>query len=127
VTATNAAASATVSPRTRLSLFVERVVKIAETDSVAAALAASASHPLVAPVLERVTTHRIGYTTGLFREIGFAEDHARHRALLAYSAYLGHAELARSAPAALPGDDAARHEYLHHVLAVLTSAPPGYC
>ncbi|HZR53164.1 MAG TPA: TetR/AcrR family transcriptional regulator [Streptosporangiaceae bacterium] len=122
VTAENAASAST--PAARLRQLIERVTTIAETDSVAAALAASARHPLVAPVLNRVTAHRIGYTAGLFRELGFPPRQARHRALLAYSAYLGHAELARSAPGALPGGKAARRAYLDHVLAVLAEKPP---
>lgn len=121
VTAANASAPPGVTPRARLRQLIERVVRIAETDTVAAALAATATHPLVAPVLDRVTAHRIGYTAGLFREMGFTSQQARHRALLAYSAYLGHAELVRSAPGALPRGTAARRAYLDHVMAVLTS------
>lgn len=123
VTAENAA-SAARGPAARLRQLIERVAKIAETDSVAAALAASARHPLVAPVLDRVTMHRIGYIAGLFGELGFPPREAQRRALLAYSAYLGHAELARSASGALPRGKAARQAYLDHVLAVLTEKPP---
>lgn len=125
VTAANAAASPGTAPAVRLRQLIERVTTIAETDSVAAALAASAAHPLVAPVLDRVTAHRIGYTAGLFREMGFTPQRAQYRSLLAYSAYLGHAELARSAPGALPRGPAARRAYLDHVLTVLTSTEPG--
>jgi|SRR5579872_1327331 len=128
VTAANAAAAvglAAVAPADRLRQLIERVTTIAETDSVAAALTANATHPLVAPVLDRVTAHRIGYTAGLFREMGFTPERARYRSLLAYSAYLGHAELARSAARALPQGAAARRAYLDHVLAVLTSTEPG--
>lgn len=122
VTAANAA-SAARTPAARLRQLIERVAKIAETDAVAAALAASAGHPLVAPVLNRVTTHRIDFTAGLYREMGFTPQQARHRALLSYSVYLGHAELARSTPGALPRGKAARQDYLDHVLAIL--AGPG--
>ena len=125
VTAANAAASGSRTPAARLRLLIERVTGIAETDAIAAALAASASHPIAGPVLDRVTRHRISYTADLFREMGFTPAQARHRALLAYSAYLGHAELNRSAITTLPRTGPARRAYLDHVMALLTSPPPG--
>jgi hypothetical protein len=75
--------------------------------------------------VDRVTRHRIGYTAGLFREMGFTPAQARQRALLAYSAYLGYAEMNRNASTALPRTGPARRAYLDHVMAVLTSPPPG--
>lgn len=54
-----------------------------------AALLASATHPLVKPVVERVTARRLSYFTGVYRQLGLAESQARRRALLLYSAYLG--------------------------------------
>jgi AcrR family transcriptional regulator len=124
VTAASASAPAGHTPAARLRLLIERVTAIAETDAVAAALVASASHPIVGPVLDRVTRHRISYTADLFREMGFTPAQADHRALLAYSAYLGHAELNRSALTVLPRTGPARRAYLDHVMAVLTSPPP---
>ena len=51
----------------------------------AAALASSASHPSVAPVVKRVTAFRVGYTENLFRELCFParEAHALAAAMLA--------------------------------------------
>jgi AcrR family transcriptional regulator len=121
---TTANAAATADPVGQLRLLIERVTVIAETDSVAAALASSAHHPLVAPVLERVTRQRTSYLASLFREMGFLPSQARHLALFAYSAYLGHAELARSTPTAIASDAATRHAYLDEVIAVLTSGIP---
>lgn len=122
VTSANAAAGA--DPVNQLRLLIEQVTVIAETDSVAAALASSAHHPRVAPVLERVTRQRTSYLATLFREMGFPPSQARHRALFAYSAYLGHAELARSTPAAVARDAATRRAYLDDVMAILTSGIP---
>jgi AcrR family transcriptional regulator len=54
-----------------------------------AALAASATHPLVKPVVARVTERRLSYMTQVCTEMGLAPDQARRRVLLLYSSYLG--------------------------------------
>ena len=66
------------------------------------ALQASASHPLVAPALERVTKRRLAQLTRLFTDLGLPRARARDRALLAYTAFLGHAQLAHATPSLLP-------------------------
>ena len=125
VTAENTRAGA--DPVQRLRLLIRRVTTLAETDSVYVALIATASHPVVAPVLTRITQQRIDYTAALFRDIGFPTREARYRSLLAYSAHLGHTELARSAPGALPRGRADREAYLQHVITTLTTPrEPGH-
>src|SRR6476661_3968976 len=57
------------------------------------ALQPSAAHPLVAPVLARVTRRRLDYLADVFAGLGFPADAARERSVLAYTAYLGHAQL----------------------------------
>ena len=84
------------------------------------ALQPSADHPLVAPVLARVTTRRLGYLTELFVALGFPPDAARQRSLLAYTAYLGHAQLAHATPDATPSGDALP-AYVDTVIATLTA------
>jgi AcrR family transcriptional regulator len=66
------------------------------------ALQASASHPLVAPVLARVTQRRLTFLTRLYTELGLSPARARDRGLLAYTAFLGHAQLAHATPELLP-------------------------
>jgi len=83
------------------------------------ALLASSEDPLVAPTVRRVTQRRIDYLTGLFTELGFDRIQADRRALLAYTTYLGHAQLARTAPDAVPRGGGARQAYLDSVLAAL--------
>ena len=81
------------------------------------ALQPTATHPLVAPVLARVTRRRLDYLTDVFAGLGFDRDTARERSVLAYTAYLGHAQLtavADGAPSALP-------RYVASVVAVLTA------
>jgi AcrR family transcriptional regulator len=119
VTAENTRAAA--DPVHRLRLLIRRVTALAETDSVYVALIATADHPAVAPVLTRITEQRIAYTAALFRDIGFPAREARYRSLLAYSAHLGHTELARSAPGSLPRGRADREAYLQHVVTTLTT------
>jgi AcrR family transcriptional regulator len=70
--------------------------------SVELALQANASDPLVAASLGRVTERRLAYLTTLFAELGLSPARARDRALLAYSAFLGHAQLAHATPGVLP-------------------------
>lgn len=117
VTAENTQAAA--DPVQRLRLLIRRVATLAETDSVYVALIATADHPAVAPVLARITEHRLAYTAELFRDIGFSAREARYRSLLAYTAHLGHTELARSAPWALPRGRVDRGAYLQHVVTTL--------
>lgn len=66
------------------------------------ALQASAANPMVAATLERVTRRRIDVVTKLYVELGLSPARARQRALLAYTAYLGHAQIAHATPQLLP-------------------------
>jgi AcrR family transcriptional regulator len=83
------------------------------------ALQPAAKHPLVAPVLARVTARRLGYLAELFGELGFDPVEARQRSLLAYTAYLGHAQLAHATPGATPAGDELP-AYVDAVIATLT-------
>ena len=89
-----------------------------ERDAVELVLLADAAHPQVAAALRRVTERRLGYLTELFGEFGLDAAEARHRALLAYTGYLGHAQLAHSVRGVLPGG-AEAERYLDTVLATL--------
>jgi hypothetical protein len=105
---------------------VIRVIERAEQDRVGPALLASATHPAVAPALERVTAARLAVIATVFGRLGFPAAEARRRALLAYSAYLGHGQLAHSTPGVLPATKAERHAYLNdavHALTARDSAP----
>ena len=70
--------------------------------SVELALQANASLPLVAATLDRVTTRRLGQLTQLYTALGLSRSRARDRGLLAYTAYLGHLQLAHATPELLP-------------------------
>ena len=65
-------------------------------------LLAAANDPVVGPVLRRVADKRLDFLEQCFREIGFTPAQSRHRARLAYSAFLGWFELRRVAPHRAP-------------------------
>jgi AcrR family transcriptional regulator len=111
-----------VDPLEQLRLLIQLVVDIAEQDRVGLAMLADASHPIVATALDRVTRARINGIVSLFTKLGFPPAQARQRGLLAYSAYLGHAQLAHSSPAVLPKGANSRHAYLDHVVNTLASS-----
>jgi AcrR family transcriptional regulator len=75
------------------------------------ALQASAALPAVAPTLDRVTRRRLSTLTRLYVELGMPRAAARDRGLLAYTAFLGHAQLAHATPELLPSGRA----FTHHV------------
>jgi AcrR family transcriptional regulator len=110
-------------PLKQLRLLFKRVTELAARDRIELALLATADHPTVRPVLDRVTRQRIDFTTELFQRIGFSRAEAKRRALLAYSAYLGHAQLLHATPLLLPRAQAAKRAYLNDVLVALTSPP----
>ena len=111
-------------PAGQFRLLIIRVIQAAELDPIGPALLATAAHPAVAPVLARVTRERIAVIAGLFGKLGFGPDQARQRALLAYSAYLGHAQLAHSTPDLLPQTADERRAYLDHAVRTLATPPP---
>ncbi|MEU1309586.1 TetR/AcrR family transcriptional regulator [Streptomyces cinnamoneus] len=98
-------------------LFTETTAS-ASRDPIELALLATSTHPQVAAALQRVTERRVGYLAGLFAELGFPPDEARRRALLAYSAFLGHVQLAHAVPGTLP-HGADRSPYLDSVIDAL--------
>lgn len=66
------------------------------------ALAADAGHPIVSPVLRRVTAARIAFLTDLYAELGLDPAQARQRALITYSTFVGWLQLRRSLPDVVP-------------------------
>ncbi|MFC6567597.1 TetR/AcrR family transcriptional regulator [Actinoplanes utahensis] len=111
-------------PLARLRLLIGMVMESTagqEADSIELAMLATAGHPHVAPVLARVTERRIAYTAGLFLALGLSRVEAERRALLAVSAYLGHAQLAHAAPQVVPGNAAQRRAYVDRIIELLTA------
>jgi AcrR family transcriptional regulator len=123
-TTTDVVAEITVAhdaPASQFRRLVASVIERAEQDRVGPALLASATNPSVAAALERVTAARLNLIATILQRLGFPPAEARRRALLAYSAYLGHGQLAHSTPAALPATTAARRAYLNDAIQALTT------
>jgi AcrR family transcriptional regulator len=86
-------------------------------------LLAVADHPLVAPVMRRAVARRVGYVTSLFAALGFEPAEAHRRAVLAYSAYLGHMEIVVRMRDVLPPRGPDLDAYLDTVLVALSAEP----
>jgi AcrR family transcriptional regulator len=108
-----------VDPVERLRELLRVVLGRSGAFSVELALLASSDDPLVAPTVRRVTQRRLDYLTGLFTSLDFDPVSAGRRALLAYTTYLGHAQLARTVPDAVAPGGPERQAYLDSVLATL--------
>jgi AcrR family transcriptional regulator len=66
--------------------------------------------PVVAMAVARAAELRVAFAAKAFRELGLTPARARRQALLAYSAYIGRAQLGRDAPDVLGDPKAlARH------------------
>lgn len=102
-------------PRERLRDFFRRVGREHLTHGVYRELCAAAGHPIVRPVLERVTRRRMAYLTAAFTELGMQTRAAENQARLAYSSYLGFLQLQRQGQA----PDVESHtfeDYVEHVI-----------
>jgi AcrR family transcriptional regulator len=108
-------------PASQFRRLAVTVIERAEQDRVGPALLASAAHPAVAPALERVTAARLDLIATVLRRLGFPPAETRRRALLAYSAYLGHSQLAHSTASVLPATRAGRRAYLNDAIRALTT------
>ncbi len=112
-------------PAVRLRLLFSTVLTGAEEYAVELALLAAADDPIVGPALLRVAERRIGYLTSLFAQLGFGKVHARRRAVFAYAAYLGYAQLGRAIPAVLPDSSAGRRAHIDEALDAMLSREEG--
>jgi AcrR family transcriptional regulator len=89
-------------PQERLDVLIGMVLDASPHEAIELALLASWREPAVAAALGRVSERRVDYVAGLYRAVGLDEDTARSQAVTAVAAYLGHVQLARTAPGALP-------------------------
>ncbi|WP_260848454.1 TetR/AcrR family transcriptional regulator [Streptomyces sp. SLBN-118] len=113
-------------PMARLRMLFTRIIGNAGQDALAVNVLASADHRLVAPVVSRVEQRRIDYSFALFEEIGFPPTVAAQRAMLGYTAYVGHSQLATRLPGVLPLKDADQlTRYIDSVLNLLLHDAPG--
>lgn len=85
-------------PRDKLRTLFATVLDRTRKGSVELALQTNARNEVIAPVLERVTQRRLTYLTELFEQLGFEPEHARKRALIAFSLYLGQVQIWATLP-----------------------------
>ena len=80
-------------PGQRLRSLFELVAHEASSHIVYSELLKALDHPVVRPVIERVSARRLEYLTASFRQAGLGRADAQHRARLAYAAYIGFLQL----------------------------------
>ena len=80
-------------PAKRLRELFRLTSREMRSHKIYAALLKAADHPVVAPVMDRVSQERMAYLARVFQQAGMAPADAEHRARLAYSAYVGFLQL----------------------------------
>ncbi|HEX7348731.1 MAG TPA: helix-turn-helix domain-containing protein [Rhodanobacteraceae bacterium] len=80
-------------PRARLGALFRWVSGEVQPHRIYAALLQALDHPLVKPVMTRVSQRRMDMLVLAFRQAGLDHDTARHRARLTYAAYVGFLQL----------------------------------
>jgi AcrR family transcriptional regulator len=80
-------------PGQRLRALFDLVAHEARSHIIYSELLKALDHPVVKPVIERVSARRLEYLTASFRQAGLNRSDAQHRARLAYAAYVGFLQL----------------------------------
>ena len=80
-------------PRARLRGLFRLVAHELRPHVIYSELLKALDHPVVKPVLERVSQRRLDYLTASFRQAGLGRVDAQNRARLAYAAYVGFLQL----------------------------------
>ncbi|MBN8888362.1 MAG: TetR/AcrR family transcriptional regulator [Rudaea sp.] len=110
--------AAIADPRERLRELFRRTGREARTHVVYSALLRALDHPIVQPVMERVSQRRLDFLREAYRQVGMSHANALHRAHLTYTAYVGFLQLVLQL--GLPRlDHAELEEYVEHVMSTL--------
>ena len=105
-------------PRERLGALFRWVSGEAQAHRIYAALLQALDHPLVKPMMTRVSQRRMDFLVLAFRQAGLDPDAARHRARLTYAAYVGFLQL--NLTLELPHLSHEQYEaYVEHVIGAL--------
>lgn len=105
-------------PHQRLRELFHRVARENQPARVYAALLKALDHPLVVPLMARVSGQRVDFLTRAYREAGLAESDAVNRARLTYAAYVGFLQLNLTLGLPKLGQDAF-DDYVEHTIATL--------
>lgn len=105
-------------PRQRLRALFDLVAHEYKSHIIYSELLKALDHPVVQPVIGRVSQRRLDYLTASFRQAGLNRSEAQHRARLAYAAYVGFLQLnLQLHQARLQHDEF--EAYVEHVMATL--------
>lgn len=105
-------------PRLRMRELFRRVAHEVRSHVIYSELLKALDHPIVQPVMQRVSKRRLDYLVIAFRQVGMARADAQHRAHLTYAAYVGFLQLSLQ----LGQPRLQQHEfeaYVDHVMATL--------
>jgi AcrR family transcriptional regulator len=80
-------------PRARLKALFQLVAHELKSHVIYSELLKALDHPVVKPVLSRVSERRLEYLTASFRQAGLGRIDAQNRARLLYAAYVGFLQL----------------------------------
>ncbi len=80
-------------PRERLRALFQLVAQEVRSHVIYSELLKALDHPLVKPVIERVSKQRLDYLTASYRQAGMTRSEAINRARLTYAAYVGFLQL----------------------------------
>jgi len=80
-------------PRARLKALFQLVAHELKSHVIYSELLKALDHPVVKPVLSRVSERRLDYLTASFRQAGLGRVDAQNRARLLYAAYVGFLQL----------------------------------
>ena len=109
-------------PRERLRALFQLVAHEARSHIIYSELLKALDHPIVRPVIGRVSQRRFDYLAASFRQAGLSRTDAQHRARLAYAAYVGFLQLSLQLH-----QPRLQHEefeaYVEHVMSTLIPAP----
>ncbi|MDZ4348761.1 MAG: helix-turn-helix domain-containing protein [Xanthomonadaceae bacterium] len=109
-------------PRERLRALFRLVAFEVRSHIIYSELLKALDHPLVKPVIERVSKQRLDYLTASYRQAGMGRADAINRARLSYAAYVGFLQL--SLQLHQPRLDHDEFEaYVDHVMSTLIPPP----
>lgn len=109
---------AVADPRERLRDLFQLVAHEVKSHVIYSALLNALDHPIVQPVMERVSRRRLDWLTVFFRQAGLARADAQHRARLTYAAYVGLLQLQLQLQHARPPREE-YEAYIEHMMATL--------
>lgn len=108
-------------PRVRLRQLFQVVAHEVQPHIIYSELLKALDHPMVRPVIDRVSHRRLEYLVASFRQAGLSRTDAQHRARLAYAAYVGFLQLSLQ----LQQPKQAREDFEAYVEHVIETLIPG--